>query len=46
MAFKIGDDNVSYLCFRKVLSSGKAWQACAQQTGKPCPHNLCSFISS
>ena len=26
--------------------SGKAWQACAQQTEKPIPHKLSSFMSN
>jgi len=52
MAFKIeGKEMSAHLCFHKVLLvslflSGKAWQACAQRTGKNHSHTNCSFISS
>jgi len=51
MAFKIEGEEMYHIFVFAVLlasslQSGKAWEACAQQTEKPIPHKLCSFMSS
>jgi len=46
MAFKIEGKEMYPNLLVSSLLSNKARQACAQQTEKPFPHKLCSFMSS